>query len=102
MAWTERSGVRVQRFLVLGFSPRCVGVGSWLENDNARSPTKNSELRNPLLFLPQLFFDELEDEVYEFVHAGGEFFFDGGEVFGFGFAVVFAVRSAGLAPAAGV
>lgn len=52
--------------------------------------------------LPQFFLDELEDQIDEFVHAGGEFFFDGGEVVGFGFAVVFAILIAGLAPLAGV
>lgn len=50
----------------------------------------------------QLFFDELEDQIHEFIHASGKFFFNGVEVVGLGFAIVFAVLVAGLAPLAGV
>ena len=45
--------------------------------------SKTTESRCSLLswtFLFQLFFDEVENEVDEFVHAGWEIFFDGSEV----------------------
>jgi hypothetical protein len=52
--------------------------------------------------LHQLFLNELKHEVDEFVQAGGEIFFNRGEVIRFGFAVVLAVLAAGFAPSAGV
>ena len=52
--------------------------------------------------LPQFFLNELKHEVDEFVQAGGELFFNRGEVIRFGFAVILAVLAAGFAPAAGV
>lgn len=52
--------------------------------------------------LPQFFFDEIKHEVDEFIEGFGEFFFDGGEVISFGFAVVAAVLTAGAAPTTGV
>jgi hypothetical protein len=58
--------------------------------------------RHGSLWLTQLVLNELHHEVEEFIQSGGEFFFDGGEVVGFGFAVVVAVLAAGFAPAAGV
>lgn len=67
-------------------------------------PGLKSKLRrgDPVERLSHFLLDELHDEVDEFVHAFGEFFFDVGEVVGLGFAVVAAVLGTGFAPAAGV
>ena len=51
--------------------------------------------------LSQFFPHEIQDEVDEFVHGGGEFVLDGGEIIGFRLAVVAAVLASGSAPTAG-
>lgn len=47
-------------------------------------------------------FDEVRDEVGQFAHGIVEFFLDAGEIFAFGLGVLIEVRTACLAPLAGV
>lgn len=61
-----------------------------------------SEESLPPCALPELFLNELEDQVDEFIHACGEFFFDGGKVFRFSLCVVTPVLGTGGTPLAGI
>ena len=52
--------------------------------------------------LVEFFFDKLEDEVDDFVHARWKFFFDRAEILCFGLGVIVPVLAFALAPTAGV